>query len=79
MKNEFASDYLDGGAAVSGCGVQTLDILAVVVPPETLLGRLGPAGAGRGAADGNVFPELGRFVDGIRYYSVGVFLSCFLL
>lgn len=62
-------DYLDGGAAVSGSGVQTLDILVVVVPPDELLTRLVPAGgAGRGAsADGNVFPALGRFVDGIRY------------
>lgn len=67
----FAADYLDGGAAVSGSGVQTLDVLVVVVPPDQLLGRLVPAaGAGRGAADGNVFPALGRFVDGIRYVCV---------
>lgn len=49
--------------------MKTLDILVVVVPPDTILSRLSSAGAGRGgvAVDGNVFPDLGRFVDGIRY------------
>lgn len=64
------SDHLRGGAAASGSGVQTLDILLVVVTPEVVLGMLSPAGVGRGragaAVDGNVFPDLGRFIDGIR-------------
>jgi len=70
------SDHLKGGAAVSGLDVKTLDILVVVVPPATILSRLGSAGAGRGggvAADGNVFPDLGRFVDGIRHVPTCMF------
>lgn len=64
------SAHLEGGAAASGSGVQTLDILLVVVTPEVLLSRLSPVG-GRGgqvgaAVDGNVFPDLGIFVDDIR-------------
>lgn len=50
--------------------MQTLDILVVVVPPETLLNRLGrPAAGVRGPGDGgggDLFRGLGQFVDGIR-------------
>ncbi|CAM9487793.1 unnamed protein product, partial [Hapterophycus canaliculatus] len=64
--------YLEGGAAVSGSGVETLDILVVVVPPETLLSQLGRVNARvGGGGDGNVFPTLGRFVDGIRAAAPG--------
>ncbi|CAM9220939.1 unnamed protein product [Ectocarpus sp. 12 AP-2014] len=67
--------HLDGGAAVSGPGVQTLDILVVVVPPETLLDRLGrPGTGGRGPGDGgggDLFRGLGQFVDGIRSSAPG--------
>ncbi|CAM9587671.1 unnamed protein product [Ectocarpus sp. 6 AP-2014] len=69
--------HLDGGAAVSGPGVQTLDILVVVVPPETLLDRLGRPGAGgRGPGDGggggsDLFRGLGQFVDDIRSSAAG--------
>lgn len=55
--------HLDGGAAATGPGVETLDTLAVVVFPERLLQYLRYCG---GASDGNVFPDLGRFVDNIR-------------
>ncbi|CAM9483975.1 unnamed protein product [Ectocarpus sp. 13 AM-2016] len=69
--------HLEGGAAVSGPGVQTLDILVVVVPPETLLDRLGRPGAGGlGPGDGggggsDLFRGLGQFVDGIRSSAPG--------
>lgn len=74
--------YLDGGAATSGPGVKTLDILIVVVDPKTLFDKLGHSGAGgasggsvgggsggggRGGGGGGAFPGLGRFVDDIRY------------
>lgn len=62
-------EYLKGGAAVSGSGVETLDMLAVVVPPEMLLSRLDSAsarGGGGSSSGGNLFPALGHFVDGIR-------------
>lgn len=55
--------HLDGGAAATGHGVETLDILAVVVYPERLLQYLRYCSDAR---DGNVFPDLGRFVDSIR-------------
>lgn len=68
------SAHLEGGAAAAGRGVETLDLLAVVVDPATLLAKLGPAAAAasagrrddRGMDDGDGFSELGRFVDGIR-------------
>ncbi|CAM9495889.1 unnamed protein product [Scytosiphon promiscuus] len=66
--------YLEGGAAVSGPGVETLDMLAVVVPPETLLSRVervSARGGGGGGSDGNLFPALGQFVDGIRAAAPG--------
>lgn len=62
--------YLKGGAAVSGPGVETLDMLAVVVPPETLLSMLDPVsprGGVGGGSGGKLFPALDRFVDGVRW------------
>lgn len=71
LRAHAKSGYQEGKAAATGPGVETLDILAVVVYPDKVLDKLGRAGAGRGndgdgGTDDDVFQNLGRFVDDVR-------------
>lgn len=67
---QFApSAHLEGGAATDGAGVETLDLLAVVVHGDVLLGKLcqqSAAGGAREEGDLDDFPDLGNYVDSIR-------------